>query len=142
MLESGLLLEDTHLISAAERSAVAVAAALPQNGALAGTLDDQWRPRANYVCLTGLAQMCIIWSRLIERRANQTFQDAVDRGLDYLKRHQRRTGDGRFDDGAIAGSAPFWGGYSRFEFPNWAAKFFADALMLDNRLQGTGGKHG
>ncbi|MDY6828012.1 MAG: prenyltransferase/squalene oxidase repeat-containing protein [Pseudomonadota bacterium] len=142
VLESGLLLEDTHLISAAERSAVAVAAALPQNGALAGTLDDQWRPRANYVCLTGLAQMCIIWSRLIERRANQTFQDAVDRGLDYLKRHQRRTGDGRFDDGAIAGSAPFWGDYSRFEFPNWAAKFFADALMLDNRLQGTEGKHG
>jgi hypothetical protein len=33
--------------------------------------------------------------------------------------------------GAIAGSAPIWGAYSRFEFPNWAAKFFADALMMD-----------
>ena len=30
-----------------------------------------------------------------------------------------------------AGSLPIWGGYSRFEFPNWAAKFFADALMMD-----------
>ena len=33
--------------------------------------------------------------------------------------------------GAIPGSAPIWGAYSRFEFPNWAAKFFADALMMD-----------
>jgi hypothetical protein len=33
--------------------------------------------------------------------------------------------------GAIAGSFPIWGGYSRFEFPNWAAKFFADALIMD-----------
>lgn len=33
--------------------------------------------------------------------------------------------------GAIPGSAPMWGAYSRFEFPNWAAKFFADALMMD-----------
>jgi len=33
--------------------------------------------------------------------------------------------------GGIAGSWPIWGAYSRFEFPNWAAKFFADALMLN-----------
>jgi hypothetical protein len=33
--------------------------------------------------------------------------------------------------GGIAGSWPIWGAYSRFEFPNWAAKFFADALMLE-----------
>ena len=33
--------------------------------------------------------------------------------------------------GAVAGSAPIWGRYSMFEFPNWAAKFFADAVMMD-----------
>ena len=33
----------------------------------------------------------------------------------------------------IAGSQPIWGRYSMFEFPNWAAKFFADALMMDLR---------
>ncbi|MDV7395274.1 hypothetical protein RZS08_28055, partial [Arthrospira platensis SPKY1] len=33
--------------------------------------------------------------------------------------------------GAIPGSAPIWGAYSRFEFPNWAAKFFADALIME-----------
>jgi len=24
-----------------------------------------------------------------------------------------------------------WGRYSMFEFPNWAPKFFADALVID-----------
>jgi hypothetical protein len=33
--------------------------------------------------------------------------------------------------GGIAGSLPIWGDYSRFEYPNWAAKFFADALLMD-----------
>jgi hypothetical protein len=33
--------------------------------------------------------------------------------------------------GAVAGSSPIWGRYSMFEFPNWAAKFFADALIMD-----------
>jgi hypothetical protein len=32
--------------------------------------------------------------------------------------------------GAISGSLPIWGGYGSFAFPNWAGKFFADALML------------
>ena len=32
--------------------------------------------------------------------------------------------------GAVAGSHPIWGGYIRFGFPNWAAKFLADAIMM------------
>ncbi len=35
--------------------------------------------------------------------------------------------------GAIAGSYPIWGRYSRFEFPNWAAKFFVDAVSAHQR---------
>ena len=33
--------------------------------------------------------------------------------------------------GAIPGSSPIRGAYSRFEFPNWAAQFFADALLME-----------
>ncbi|MBC8072612.1 MAG: hypothetical protein IAG13_30100, partial [Deltaproteobacteria bacterium] len=32
--------------------------------------------------------------------------------------------------GAIKGSHPIWGGYSPFTYPNWATKFFVDALLL------------
>jgi CheY-like chemotaxis protein len=50
--------------------------------------------------------------------------------LDYLKKNHRITGSGAPEDGGVAGSAPIWGRYSMFEYPNWAAKFFADALMI------------
>jgi hypothetical protein len=32
--------------------------------------------------------------------------------------------------GAIKGSQPAWGAYSRLTFPNWATKFFVDAMLL------------
>ena len=31
--------------------------------------------------------------------------------------------------GGIKGSHPVWGAYSPFTYPNWAAKFFIDALL-------------
>ena len=36
--------------------------------------------------------------------------------------------------GGIAGAYPIWGGYERLGYPNWAAKFFADALMLQESV--------
>jgi len=36
--------------------------------------------------------------------------------------------------GAIPGSYPCWGKYERFSFPNWASKFFADAMMLKKSI--------
>jgi hypothetical protein len=35
--------------------------------------------------------------------------------------------------GAIAGSFPHWGAYAPFSYPNWAAKFFIDAMLLRSR---------
>jgi hypothetical protein len=32
--------------------------------------------------------------------------------------------------GAIKGSQPVWGAYSRLTFPNWPTKFFVDAMLL------------
>ncbi len=54
---------------------------------------------------------------------------SVKQALSYLKRNHVINARREPEDGGIAGSVPIWGGYSRFEYPNWAAKFFADALM-------------
>jgi hypothetical protein len=37
--------------------------------------------------------------------------------------------------GAIPGSFPIWGRYEPFAFPNWATKFFCDALMLGEEAE-------
>ena len=55
----------------------------------------------------------------------------IDKAISFLKHKQHIKNDNSVSDGAIAGSFPIWGRYSMFEYPNWAAKFFADALIID-----------
>ncbi|HBB40638.1 MAG: hypothetical protein COW73_00580 [Nitrospirae bacterium CG18_big_fil_WC_8_21_14_2_50_70_55] len=130
LLEGGLLLGEERCVAAATRAARALVALQRDDGSLAGTFADGWRPTARYCCLTGLAQMAINWLRLAEVTDDVGLVAPARRAIAYLKRCHRRTGPPALA-GAVAGSMPIWGGYSRFEFPNWAPKFFADALILD-----------
>jgi hypothetical protein len=75
--------------------------------------------------------MSINWTRLAQAAGLEQLRSNSRSALLFLKRSQRMTNGDPTVIGAIAGSLPIWGGYSRFEFPNWAAKFFADALMMD-----------
>ncbi len=130
-LESGLLLGDDRYIGAAIKAAKAMSAAQRQDGWLAGTYGDGWTPKASYCCLTGVAQMSLNWTRLAQDCGAIEFKEPARRALSYLKKNHRLDDPCSAARGGIAGSAPIWGGYSRFEYPNWAAKFFADALMMD-----------
>ena len=130
ILECGLLLDSEEMINAAIKASTAQAAQQRVDGWLAGVYDDNWLPKAHYCCLTGLAQMSIIWQRLIVTQGIDELKLPVARGLDFLKSNHRLNSKYAYQRGAIAGSAPIWGRYSMFEYPNWAAKFFADALML------------
>lgn len=130
ILETGLLLGSEEFVQAARTAAAALVRSQRADGWLAGTYDDDWRAAASYCCLTGLAQTAIVWQRLARLDGDSAMRNAVERALDYIKRNHRLDGDGSPRDGAVAGSAPIWGRYSMFEFPNWAAKFFADALMM------------
>ena len=130
-LESGLLLGDERYVNAALRAARGVAARQRTDGWLAGTFGDGWVSRDTYSCLTGVAQMCLCWSRLRDALGERGFDANIASGLAFLKSSQRLSDPADEVRGGIAGSWPIWGAYSRFEFPNWAAKFFADALMLN-----------
>ena len=129
-LESGVLLGSRRYVDAALKAARAVAHAQRADGWLAGTYDAAWVPRARYCCLTGVAQMSINWTRCAQAAGASELRGNARMALSLLKRCQRLRDRG-VARGAIAGSVPIWGAYSRFEFPNWAAKFFADALMMD-----------
>lgn len=130
-LEVGVLVGWEQFIEAAAKAARALARVQRADGWLAGEFDDDWRPVANYCCLTGVAQVALIWQRLRQNGVDGAWQPSIDRALSYLKRNHRLTDSGGPEDGGIAGSIPIWGRYSRFEYPNWAAKFFADALLME-----------
>ncbi|RFC39552.1 MAG: Squalene-hopene cyclase C-terminal domain-containing protein [Candidatus Nitrotoga sp. CP45] len=130
-LESGILLEDERYLSAALAAARGMARVQRADGWLAGTYTDNWIPCANYSCLTGVAQMSLNWTRLAQDGNAPEFRENARRAIGYVKRAQRLDDADEVARGGIAGSSPIWGDYSRFEYPNWAAKFFADALMMD-----------
>ncbi|MBI1747209.1 MAG: terpene cyclase/mutase family protein [Acidobacteria bacterium] len=130
-LESALLLGQERYLHTAEKAAAALANAQRENGWLTGVYDDGWVPAAYYCCLTGVAQMAINWERLSHVHRNRKYSTAIQRALSFLKKNQVISHEGNAVDGGLAGSVPIWGGYSRFEYPNWANKFFSDALMMD-----------
>ncbi|MDX2456572.1 MAG: terpene cyclase/mutase family protein [Gammaproteobacteria bacterium] len=130
-MESGVLLGEDRYLQVALTAARAMANVQRQDGWLAGTYKDGWVADAGYCCLTGLAQMSLNWTRLAQITGEEGLRDRARAGLDYLKTTQKLAAPDSAVRGGIAGSSPIWGDYSRFEYPNWAAKFFSDALMMD-----------
>jgi len=132
LLESGLLLGDTAYLAAAEHSARTVTEVLAADGFLPGTIDIHGKPQATYCCLTGSAQMAGIWARCYQRTGEPLFKEAAVRSLRYVMGWQDVTAPNENVRGAIKGSQPVWGRYSPMTFPNWATKFFIDALILSD----------
>jgi hypothetical protein len=130
-LESGVLLDEERYLQAAVLAGKGMAKVQRKDGWLAGTYRDGWITDAGYCCLTGLAQMSLNWTRITRITGDEGFRDHARAGLAYLKTTQRLETRDPVVCGGIAGSSPIWGDYSRFEYPNWAAKFFADALLMD-----------
>ena len=130
-VECGALTGDERYLTSARRAAAGVASVQRHDGWIAGTLDRHWQSRVQYACLTGVAQMALCWLRLDQETGNTEFRSHAGKAIGYVKRQQHLADDDPVVRGGIAGSAPIWGRYSMFEYPNWAAKFFADALMIE-----------
>jgi hypothetical protein len=135
LLEAGVHLGEARFIAAARQAADAVLADQRADGGLPGRFDRDWRPAARWSCLTGDGQVALVWLRLFELTAAERYLDAAARALGYLKRTQDLTSTDPGVRGGIKGSQPLWGDYAAYDYPNWAAKFFADALMVEARLQ-------
>lgn len=132
LLEGGVLAEQPRFIDATATAARALATAQREDGWIAGAFEDEWRPVGGYSCLTGVAQIGLNWQRLRQLGVEGDWQRYIDRAVMFVKSTQRL--EGKVKDptlGGIAGSTPIWGRYSRFEYPNWAAKFFADLLLME-----------
>ena len=130
LLESGFLLNDRRYLEAAVRCADAMLSHLADDGHLPSTLSASGRVAARTCCLTGNCQFAIVWLRLDELMDRPSYRAAASRALAYVMSTQDL--DTADDDirGAIKGSQPVWGRYAPMSFPNWAAKFFVDAMWL------------
>jgi uncharacterized protein YyaL (SSP411 family) len=134
VLETGILLGEDRFVAAARRAADALLARQLGDGSLYGAYATNWQPKAHWRCLTGCAQVSVIWLRLYALTGDARYAAAAGRINDFLRRTQDLETRNSPKRGAVKGSWPFFGAYERLNYPNWAAKFFADALMLEIEL--------
>lgn len=139
-LWSGLLLQDKKYLHAAVKGAEPVLKYYLKNDFIPGTFDSQWHSNDKYSCLTGDAQIAVVWFALYELTGRTDYLQGAQRITNYLKSKQNVTTIFNNIKGAIPGSWPIWGdifanrGYCRLAYLNWATKFFIDALFLEIKL--------
>ena len=100
------------------------------NGRLAGAYYKDWKPVKYYTCLTGNAQVALGLLRRHQYNPDLRLVNAGSKLIEFVCNAQSKGRIIKSTKGAIAGSKPLWGRYIMFRYPNWAAKFYADSIML------------
>jgi uncharacterized protein YyaL (SSP411 family) len=143
-LWSGLLLKDKTYLDRAAQAALPLAEYYLAHHFLPGTFDKNWTTPDTYTCLTGDAQLALIWLELFKYNHQPIFLTAAQEMIEFLKTTQRTAAT--IDPairGAIKGSYPIYGdilrnqGYCRLAYLNWATKFFIDALLVADQVIAT-----
>src|SRR5262249_11746087 len=96
---------------------------------LPAAVDADWRGVGRSACVTGCAQMALVWFRLARAINDASVASAARRLLEQVKSWQFLRGRDPETIGALPGSMPIWGSYEPFRWPNWGVKFFCDALL-------------
>lgn len=133
ILEVGLLSGREDFINAARLGLEPILNGISANGYLPGRFYNNWQPAAFYSCLTGSAQIAIVAYRLAEHTGNDWYSQKAHLLVNFLKARQTCNSKNSAINGAIAGSFPILGQYMRAGYPNWASKYFLDALMLQHK---------
>ncbi|NLE35714.1 MAG: DUF2341 domain-containing protein [Bacteroidales bacterium] len=142
LLECGLILTSNinqdiaalgqSCIAAAQRTADALLGQIDANGSLSGgAYNSDWTPHTTDECLTGSAQMSIVWTRLYHHTDVSDYLNAARAMNRYLVTVQGNSTDTGID-GGIAGSDPISGYYTPNKILPWATKFFIDALYYES----------
>lgn len=133
LIEAGRLLEDDEVFAAGKRAADKLLELHDRHGVLKGAYDETWSP-SWYYCLPGNAQMAVVWLRLFELTGDRDYLHAARTTVQFIKRHQPLATAAEIR-GAIPGSYPIFGRYLYLRYPNWAAKFFVDTLLIFEELR-------
>src|SRR6185437_2182044 len=72
--------------------------------------------------------------RLSELTGDPRFANTALKAIDLVSRAQSLHSRDPGIRGGIPGSAPVWGAYITMGIPNWAAKFYVDALLAKQAM--------
>jgi uncharacterized protein YyaL (SSP411 family) len=132
LLDCGIYLNDRKYIEGAKKAADVLKEKFDRDAYLFGRYDKEWNG-SEHMILTGCAQMAIVWLKIAHYSGNKAYAETAINMNTLLLHLQNRcsAGSNKNVSGALTGSYPFWGRYEPFAFPNWATKYLADALLLE-----------
>lgn len=130
ILEAYRFTNDDKFLSAARLTADGLLNTLRADGFLPGCLTADWKPAARWACLTGTVQVSYCWMTLYQITGIVRYKEAAQKANRYVRRTQNVAGPPEIR-GAIKGSFPVDGDYGENQYLSWAAKFFADANLLE-----------
>lgn len=144
LAECGIILNESPYIEAAISLVDPLNTAFIQNQYLPGAFDSEWNPvpmrhknclnqlieTGPWECLTGTAQTsCTNWSLSMVQPELKGMGKKMNK---HLRKRQINLPSNPAIDGALSGSWPLDGPYDTLCLPNHAAKFFIDALNLED----------
>jgi len=129
LLEYGAAMMLPRFVEAALRGADPLLRDWQLNGYLAAGYGPGWRRGPSFRCVTGEAQLGLVWLRLGQLTGDRAYAVAAERIATQVSQTQSLRSPIRGIRGGIPGAWPLWGRYLPFAYPNWAAKFFADLLI-------------
>jgi hypothetical protein len=134
VLEAYRYTKDPSLLDASCQTAEGLLGAIEPNGFLPGRFDANWNGTVSWACLTGSVQIAYCWLMLYQETKDTRFREAAFAANRYVR--QTVYVDGALETrGAVKGSFPIWGNYGRYEYLNWAAKFFIDSNLLEREIR-------
>jgi hypothetical protein len=135
LFECGYILNESRYIDSAQILADELLQRQRSDGSLASTYRSDWRKSNRSSCLSGNCQIALLWLRLFEVKGDETYLNAAREAILFVVHTQNISTINPNIRGGIAGSHPIYGSYERFKYPNWAVKFFIDALLALNKAE-------
>jgi Squalene-hopene cyclase C-terminal domain len=134
ILQAYLYAQEASLLEAGRRTGEGLLSAIEPAGFLPGRLDQSWQGTVTWSCLTGSVQIAHCLLLLYQTTHDARFRDAAFALNAYVRRTIRLDGAAE-TRGAVKGSFPISGDYGRYQYPNWAAKFFIDSNLLEQTVR-------
>jgi hypothetical protein len=122
--------KDATLLEACQKTGDGLLRAVRSDGFLPGRLRSDWRGTVSWACLTGTLQVAHCWLLLFQDTGEMRYRHAACAANRYARRTMNLDGPPEIR-GGIKGSFPVDGEYGRYEYLNWAAKFFIDSNLLE-----------
>ena len=141
LIETGAILKEDKYLYSAVKAAQALlriystkgfkSLYVQQKGILPARFNSAWKSDDKFSCLTGNAQVSLVWSKLYMTTKDIRYLNGALKINEDLKMLQNLDSGNKGIRGGIKGSHPIYGLYGTFRYPNWATKFFIDTLIAE-----------